>query len=244
MVFPFLAALAPFAPLIGAGVSAVGSFLSAKESSKPRTTTSEIDYVKLRKSAEAAGFNPLTALRNGGGAGFQVTHSPALSGVSPIGEGLQAVGGLVANFDWSGQSQRREQAEYELMLAQIDNIQTDTARMRSMSFDVPTGVGPNMGRSDGSVKIAPPEELVSYRVAGVQTKPHPGWSNAQEVSDRSGDLIEWIYGVGVTAADWANTFGIQMEPPEHLADYLSRRKAEIQSDDFFEKHGYRVGGRF
>ena len=235
MVFPFLAALAPFAPIIGAGVSAVGSYLSAKEAAKPRTTTSEIDYVKLRKSAEEAGFNPLTALRNGGGAGFQVTHSPALSGVSPIGEGLQAVGGLVANFDWSGQSQRREQAEYELMLAQIDNIQTDTARMRSMSFDVPTSSAPNSGRSDGSVVIPPPDEISSYRMFGIDIEPHPGFSDNEVVEQRGGDVVSAVSGIATTLADITNTVNVRVKrAPDTFGQYLSKRKRQANIDQFFQ----------
>jgi len=42
-------------------------------------TKSSVDYQGLVDSSRAAGFNPLTALRNGGAAGFQVTNTPFLT---------------------------------------------------------------------------------------------------------------------------------------------------------------------
>lgn len=48
-----------------------------------------IDYQKLRRDAEAAGFNPLTALLAGGGAGYQRDFNPALASGAFVGEALQ-----------------------------------------------------------------------------------------------------------------------------------------------------------
>lgn len=44
----------------------------------PQKVSYEIDLKKLVASAEAAGFNPLTVLRNGGAAGFMIENHPSL----------------------------------------------------------------------------------------------------------------------------------------------------------------------
>ena len=64
MVLPFLAALAPFAPLIGGAIGAVGQLMAPK----PKASAGSIDLKGLRRDAEEAGFNPLTIIRGGGGA--------------------------------------------------------------------------------------------------------------------------------------------------------------------------------
>lgn len=99
-----------------------------------KKTTNTVDYKKLVRDAEAAGFNPLTALRNGGAAGFTTTSTPALSGIA---DALGTAGNFLANFDPMADD-RREQ-EYELVQAQIANLNASTAATnRSQSFSVPT----------------------------------------------------------------------------------------------------------
>lgn len=55
---------------------------------KSKAQAQGVDYVKLREDAEAAGFNPLTALMSGGGAGYQREFSPDLSSGSFIAEAV------------------------------------------------------------------------------------------------------------------------------------------------------------
>ncbi|UIB81383.1 hypothetical protein [Flyfo microvirus Tbat2_91] len=62
--------------------------------SKKQTTTSEVDYQKMVNRASAAGFNPLTAIRNGGSAGFTTTTSPTISNTSEI---LGNLGGILGD---------------------------------------------------------------------------------------------------------------------------------------------------
>lgn len=76
--------------LITAGASLFGSIFGKKKQ-KVETT---VDYVKMAQSAQAAGFNPLTALRNGGSAGFTTTTSPTISAIP---EALGNLGGILGN---------------------------------------------------------------------------------------------------------------------------------------------------
>lgn len=186
----------------------VGSIFSGNAASNQKvTTTSEVDYQKLVSSAEAAGINPLTALRNGGSAGFstQTTH-PALSSVSAVGEGLQALGGGLAAYQQDWQAQQRAATEYQLMQAQIANLQADTQRAwESQSFNVPTAQGASSVKTDGGWTVGEPAPVVPIRAAGVSTVPNVGWSNAQDFEDRYGDVAGSVYGVASFGADVVNS---------------------------------------
>lgn len=103
-------------------------------------------YSNLVKDAEAAGFNPLTALRNGGGANYNAAAGFApLSRTAPvrqatmgpdIGGALRDVGSFIANFDPFADDKR--EAEYQLVQAQIANLNASTGALKSQSFKVPT----------------------------------------------------------------------------------------------------------
>ncbi|UIB81367.1 DNA pilot protein [Flyfo microvirus Tbat2_83] len=79
--------------MLGAIIGGIGSALGGLfGGSKKQTTTSEVDYVKMARNATRAGFNPLTALRNGGSAGFTTTTSPS---VSTLPDALSNLGGVL-----------------------------------------------------------------------------------------------------------------------------------------------------
>lgn len=127
--------------MFGAILGGIGAIASAFGGSKKQetTTTSHVDYRRMVREAEAAGFNPLTALRNGGSAGFSVQSSvtPALSSAHTIANALGEVGSFVQNFD--PMADDRKQLEFDLVQAQLENLQANTAATRrSMSFNVPT----------------------------------------------------------------------------------------------------------
>lgn len=218
MVLPFLAAAAPFAPLIGAAVSAIGGLFSSGDSKN------RVDYKQMVKDAEEAGFNPLTVLRNGGSAGYQQTHAPALSA---FGGALQTMGQGIAAVQWDPQADVRAKAEFDLVQAQIANLNADT-QTRSRSFNVPTYQGSTTAKTDGPWQMAEPAGVVGVRMGGFSLTPDTGWSNAQEVEDRMGEPISWLYGVGVTAADLYNS----LIPQSHRGGVtpLSQKIKDLQAD--------------
>lgn len=69
------------------GKSILGGVMSAAASRllKPKVTNPRIDFKGMRDDAEAAGFNPLTALRSGAASGYMI---PALSKQSFVGQFL------------------------------------------------------------------------------------------------------------------------------------------------------------
>lgn len=77
--------------LLSAGVGLLGSIFGGK---KKQTVTSEVDYQKMVRNAEAANINPLTALRNGGSHGFTTTTSPSVSTLPDV---LGNLGGVLGD---------------------------------------------------------------------------------------------------------------------------------------------------
>lgn len=88
--------------------SVVGGVLGLFGSKKQKTTSS-VDYSAMVRNAEKAGFNPLTAIRNGGSAGFTTTTSPSTSSLPGA---LQNIGGALGDamsdqFDPVAKKQRQ-----------------------------------------------------------------------------------------------------------------------------------------
>lgn len=121
------------AQVASSAIPVIGKLFGGDDKSSGR-----IDLKALVRDAERAGFNPLTVLRNGGAAGYQQTHHPALSTATVIGEALGNVGVTLANYDPHADEKR--QAERLLFDAQLENIQADTG-LKMRSLNIPTKAG-------------------------------------------------------------------------------------------------------
>lgn len=82
--------------LLGSIVGGVLGLFGSKKKSEKTVTENTVDYEKMAASAAAAGFNPLTAIRNGGSAGFttSTTTSPT---TSQLPGALQSIGGALGD---------------------------------------------------------------------------------------------------------------------------------------------------
>lgn len=132
------------APLISAGAGLIGKLFGGKDDNK---SSNRVDYKQMVRDAEAAGFNPLTVLRAGGAAGYTTTHHPALSSVNTVGAIAEAVGNFAMNYD--ANKATREQAEFDLVQAQIANIQTETAQRKAAMLAVPKRIAGNAKDATG-----------------------------------------------------------------------------------------------
>lgn len=195
--------------LIGAGASIIGSLLGGKKD-KPQQTTTRINYKQMVEDAEAAGFNPLTALRAGGGAGFTTTTHPALSGYSPIGAAFQTVGAALANYD--PQANVRADLETKLLTAQLANVQADT-KQRMRSFEVPVRTGATAHDQSGNAIRSAAAQVTGLptapQVGDVNvTNPHekalvnPKVRDGASYEDRYGEFGGSVAGAYVAARDW------------------------------------------
>lgn len=98
--------------IIKGGLGLLGG-LFGKKKQKTETT---VNYQQMVASAEAAGFNPLTAIRNGGSAGFTTTTSPT---VSQMPEALANFGGVL------GSALEKKLDPIEAKKREIDTLMTD-----------------------------------------------------------------------------------------------------------------------
>lgn len=144
------------------------------------------------RDAEKAGFNPLTAIRNGGSAGFttSTTTSPGLSSAQTIGKALGAAGSFFANFD--PMADQKKELEYQLVQAQLENLQADTAmRMKASMGGVPTYTAGAVKRGAGAAALsgAPMTPVVS-----PPTVTNPWHSANIDPKVLNGDAFEQRYG--------------------------------------------------
>lgn len=121
--------------LIGAGASILGSVFGSGSKKQQTTTTSHVDYKRMVRDAEAAGFNPLTALRNGGAAGFSVSTSstPATPLSARLADGVSSgVNAFLQNYDPHADAAREQGSK--LIEAQIANLNASTAELTQRHF--------------------------------------------------------------------------------------------------------------
>lgn len=191
-----------FTSILGAVAGPIAGLFKKKE--KP--VENRINYKQMVKDAEAAGFNPLTVLRNGASAGYtsQVQH-PALS--SSFGDVIAS--GLNAFATYDPMTDKRADLEYQVVQEQLKQLQQKTRQERK-SFDVPTYTGTSTRASGGGFSASSPS--VSSNPGGV-TNPwegsilgpymtvNSGIQDAEKSETRYSDIISNVFGVGVLGAD-------------------------------------------
>lgn len=201
-----------------------GPLISGLFGGGEKKVTNEVDYVKMVKNAEAAGFNPLTALRNGGAAGFTSTTSPApLSAGEAIGNAVSAAGDFLQNFD--PYADKRREAEFNLAQAQIANLNANTAAVSGLAkpgtMNVPAYTAGRVERRSGAQAAALSTGPLGSQEPTVEkptrTNPYPAalglevnpWMpDAAAFEEHLGDseVAMTAVGVGQLAADalWNN----------------------------------------
>lgn len=202
------------------------------------------------RDASAAGFNPLTALRNGGAAGFTSTTMSG-GGLSRVGEAIGAAGNFLANFDPF--ADRRREVEFRLAEAQIANLNADT--MARGRWNVPTYSGGSvyrpMGRMAGGAMGSQVPPSVQANLPGFGTvfgtsmpspaeqtgsNPFPhgtGLVIAGNVPDletgaeaRYGDFVSIPFGVGNLVADvYANFRKYRPDVDKYIRDNFQKYNA-------------------
>ncbi|TIS45690.1 hypothetical protein [Mesorhizobium sp.] len=160
-------------------------------------TTSHVDYARMVRDAEAAGFNPLTALRNGGAAGFTSTTTPG-NGLSAA---LSSMGNFFQNFDPMA-DQRREK-EFALLDAQVRNLNAETGAIYTRA----TRSGPVKANSGTAAVSAAPQAIEQGKLTatnalqGVGGIVDPTRPDADAWESRYSDAGGWIGGLVNAGAD-------------------------------------------
>nr|QJB21443.1 MAG: hypothetical protein [Microvirus sp.] len=211
MVLPFLAAIAPFAPLIGGAIGAVGSLLAPKPKAQTQTTTqvvnNSIDLGKLREDAEKNGFNPLTIIRGGGLAGYGSMNTTT-TGTIPaapdtrLSDAMQIFGSGMAQWQYDPYGQQKSQMELRLAEAQIRALDRQGYAPPNMSLDTPRANTSPAGDFDPGIGKG-------FRFLGWDFKQSGLFSSAERMESDHGDLASSMWGAITipdaiinTALDW------------------------------------------
>lgn len=204
-----------FSSILGAVAGPIAGLFGSKKS-KPQVVENRVDYQRMVRDAEAAGFNPLTALRNGGSAGFssQISHPALSSGSFSSGIGDALANGVSAWASYDPMADQKADLEYQLVQEQLKTVQ-QMNRQERRSFDVPTYSGANTRSSSGGFRPNVPVAGVNPGGSLKVTDPwsgsvfdpymtiHPGLPDAETQSTRYGEIVEMIGGVGVLGGDLA-----------------------------------------
>lgn len=205
--------------MFGEILAGVGSVLGLFKKNKPQETSSHVDYQRMVRDATAAGFNPLTALRNGGSAGFtSTTTTPAMAStdfISRASDAFSTLGNMFATIDPN--ANKREDLELQLVEAQLQNLQADTegkVKSNRLIGQTPSWQGPGqfsmlsgaLNGKPGKAK-ASPDDVTNPFPLGADGKPvmrvNPAFKDANEASTRWGEPGEWVAGALTMGADLA-----------------------------------------
>lgn len=204
-----------FSSILGAVAGPIAGLFGSKKS-KPQVVENRVDYARMVRDAEAAGFNPLTALRNGGSAGFssQISHPALSSGSFSSGIGEAIANGVSAWASYDPMADQKADLEYQLVQEQLKTVQ-QMNRQQGRSFNVPTNTGSSARYSAGgftnSVPVASRNPGGSMQTTDPWTgsvfdpfmKINPRLPDAETQSTRYGEIVEMIGGVGVLGGDLA-----------------------------------------
>lgn len=235
-----------FSSIIGAVAGPLIGGLFGKKKDKPQEVVNRVDYGRMVKDAEAAGFNPLTALRNGGSAGFGVQSMPSMTSNNIWGDTAAAAFNAWNNYD--PHAQKRESLSDSLMQAQLANIQADTAlkmNPRSLvpkknSFNVPvklaaqTTSGTGLAASPAGLgRIKTPEEGdVTVTNPWEKYEVNPKIRDAEIMETRYGDseVAQMAYGAYVAKKDLEQNTDNMRKKSE---DYWDKKLGK----DYWKKQG-------
>lgn len=171
-LLPILAGGTATSAAIAGGAALAGAALTRATAKKERAN----HFANLAYSAQQGGFNPLTVLNATGGGGYG-TYAGILSR-SPMEAGLNAAAGA-----YQSHASENRMMKHEVNLqAMRQKHETKLTNMSNKAF------------SDAAEKTA--IEIASYK-----TNPNQGWSDAELIEQRYGDVASWLYGLGVLGAD-------------------------------------------
>lgn len=245
----FLAALAP--ALADAAGGVLSSIFGRRKEKKARKQAladwqmqrdaAKEDYIwqtgeglkHLVKGAEAAGFNPLTVLRGGGGPGYMQTHTPVLSMQAYEGANMGdalAAGlrtGVQAAYDYDPIQEERAKIELDIAKAQLKRINEGNLSQYTRLGGAPSATGSRY-RETLSLQPVPTQGAVEV------TNPLPlGGVNPYTVDSefwekRYGDIAQEVGGLFINLP--ADTYW-------NLRPYLHR------GYDYLTTHGRRFKQR-
>lgn len=161
-------------------------------SKKKQETTTHVDYQYIRDAASAAGFNPLTALMNGGSANATtVSNAPALAAQDFVAEALAKSADTFFNRESYAAQRELERLEVDLArekLAELRQANSAVARVQSWGYGIPRATN-QTGVDDvsGSGLARPSGDVSGVGRAGVQS------ADVNKPDPQTIPLYQWVY---------------------------------------------------
>lgn len=198
--------------------AAIGGVMASRRAKKQRAANkkqSENYYSDLRKSAIHGGFNPLTALRNGGGAGYSQVASrhPILSTSAADIFGQAAIAGLTSASNYSALDEEKSFLERDIMKSQLQSINQKNdyfTKLSNKPFQtfgtIPTASGSMVSKNSEILNTGLPVKPQMQVPEAVNPFPtssgiivNTNYPNTESYEDRYGDILGGIIG-GVIVA--------------------------------------------
>ena len=144
--------------------------------------------IKYRtQDAKASGIHPLYAL---GAPSMSMT--PVMSGQ---GDSIAQAGDAVGRGISTGYEKQLQQKNLENIQADID-----LKKAQSANYVMEAKKASNLMMRQQTGRIAGNENDV--KIGGTKINQNKGWSNAEDIETRYGDLVSWLYGMGVIGGDF------------------------------------------
>ncbi|WP_131618303.1 hypothetical protein [Rhodobacter capsulatus] len=219
------------APVVAAaGVSAIGSLLGGifgrSKAQKPVYVVPE--YQQIRDKAEAAGFNPLTALMSAPGSVGNYSYQPNTMGEAIANAAMHLADGLDPE-----KAARVEQLEIQNAQLRKD---LDAATLRPAGPGLYQGrvsYGPLPGQGGSNAQdagdavrsgVSPDVSGAGLTLFGEVIKPNPATSDASAFENRYGEFGELVGGFSALASDFDYKFHLRDQFRGAVADARERRR--------------------
>ncbi|MBK5925662.1 hypothetical protein CCR90_18235 [Rhodovulum sulfidophilum] len=190
--------------VIGAGASLLGGAMASRSSGKHVVP----DYAKIRRKAEAAGFNPLTALTSAPGS---VVASQNYMGSAIADAGLILADGMAKKAEKTGELQKAREQNAQLK----ERVQQLTIRPRVGGIYANNVATPSIRSAVGGNDESSSGDLLSdglpvsggrpLRGAGYDLAKSDDWSDAEDYETRYGELGSSLIGIPILGADLLKT---------------------------------------
>lgn len=217
------------AALISGGVKLLGGLFGKKK---------KATLVDLRRQAENAGFNPLTALQATGGNGYTPgTQGPVLSTREVLADGVGDLAETWFNRDQIRRDEQVERLKLETMGAELDNIKARTKALNMsgpFGASIPTYEASNIAPAKPPALEAGPRTATDPRDTDSGDYRNPRVADAELTETADGEIMAEISGVGNQVRHW--NFDARMQAAERqwgkkaASEILRRYEADPSKD--------------
>lgn len=239
-------------PLGGAIGGTIGGLIDGKREdnanegqSRTAENANRDRFVRLREDAEKAGFNPITALENGGLSTAGTTYQKApLASLDMIAGNIRDLGMELTGE--AAQERGRQKLVDDLEKEKLENLRLNNGALRSVINTAstigrqPTSTVYSANRRNATASLDPivqySRDRQSVQIGGRDVSPNLGWSNADDVETRYGEIGSSFYGLGVGIADFLHStrvYSPSISPRPISREYGGRIETDADGSEMY-----------